>query len=152
MAAESGSSLIGLLLDKTLPGIKDRMKKQQDTLNHDHAGEQGKTLVACRSAGEALGKVTHEEARGITTGIRAIGQKGADAAKGHHGAVSDPEKSALAVVSSSRHQSGREPLYPGREIWCGEQEPEIFLLLYPFLLRCRPIRSMHSYIASEHHV
>lgn len=56
MAAESGSSLIGLFLDKTLPRIKDRMKKQQDTWNHDHAGEQGKTLVACRSAVEALGR------------------------------------------------------------------------------------------------
>lgn len=54
LAAASGSSLVGLLLAEMQPGIKDHMKKQQDTWKHDQAGYRGKTLEACRSAAAAL--------------------------------------------------------------------------------------------------
>lgn len=101
LAAASGSSLVGLLLAEMQPGIKDHMKKQQDTWKHDQAGYRGKTLEACRSAAAALVKVPPDEALAYTTWVLAIGRKVAEAAKEHGVAVSDPEKAALAEISAA---------------------------------------------------
>ena len=101
LAATSGSSLVGLLVAEMQARAKDQIKEQQNLWKQDQAGYRTKTLLACRSAATALGKVPPEEAMAYKKWVLAVGLKVAEAAKEHGVAVSDPEKSALAEISTA---------------------------------------------------
>ena len=101
LASASGSALVGLLLAEMQSRVKDLMKDQQNAWKHDQAGYRTKTLDACRSAVTALVKVPPEEGLAYKKWVLAIGLKVAEAAKENGVAVSDPEKAALAEISSA---------------------------------------------------
>jgi hypothetical protein len=101
LAAASGSALVGLSLAEMQSRVKDLMKDQQNAWKHDQAGYRTKTLDACRSAATSLAKVPPEEGLAYKKWVLAIGLKVAEAAKENGVAVSDPEKAALAEISSA---------------------------------------------------
>lgn len=101
LAAESGSALVGLLLAELQAKAKDLIREQQNLWKHDQAGYRTKTLEACRAAAAALAKVPPEEALAYKKWVLGIGLKVAEAAKEHGVAVSDPEKEALAGISTA---------------------------------------------------
>jgi hypothetical protein len=101
LASESGSALVGLLFAEMQSRMKDLVKDQQNVWKHDQAGYRGKTLEACRSAAASLAKVPSEEGLAYKKWVLAIGLKVAEAAKENGVAVSDPEKAALAEISSA---------------------------------------------------
>jgi hypothetical protein len=101
LAAASGSAFVGLLLAEMQFRIKDLMKDQQNAWKHDQAGYRTKTLDACRSATTSLAKIPPEEGLAYKKWVLAIGLKVAEAAKENGVAVSDPEKAALAEISSA---------------------------------------------------
>ena len=101
LAAASGSAIVGLLLAEIQFRIKDLMKDQQNAWKHDQAGYRTKTLDACRSAATSLAKIHPEEGLAYKKWVLAIGMKVAEAAKENGVAVRDPEKAALAEISSA---------------------------------------------------
>ena len=101
LASASGGALVGLLLAEMQSRMKDLIKDQQNVWKHDQAGYRTKTLDACRSAATALAKVPLEEGLAYKKWVLAIGLKVAEAAKENGVAVSDPEKAALAEISSA---------------------------------------------------
>jgi hypothetical protein len=101
LAAASGSAFVGLLLAEMQFRIKDLMKDQQNAWKRDQAGYRTKTLDACRSATTSLAKIPPEEGLAYKKWVLAIGLKVAEAAKENGVAVSDPEKAALAEISSA---------------------------------------------------
>ena len=101
LASASGSALVGLLIAEMQPRIKDLMKDQQNAWKQDQAGFRTKTLDACKTAAISLAKVPLEEGLAYKKWVLAIGLKVAEAAKENGIAVSDPEKAALAEISSA---------------------------------------------------
>jgi hypothetical protein len=101
LAAASGSALVGLISAEMQSKVKELVKEQQDLFKHDQMGYRNKTIEACRSAAEALLKLSPDEAMAYKEWVVAIGQKVAEAAKEHGVAVSDPEKAALNEISAA---------------------------------------------------
>jgi len=101
LATTSGSAIAALVLAEAQPKMKELVKEQQHLWKQDQAGYRTKILAACTSARAALTKAPPEEALAYKKWILAIGLKVAEASKEHGVAVSDPERVALAEISSA---------------------------------------------------
>ncbi len=101
LAVASGSGLVGLVVAEGQSKVKDLVNEQQQLWKKDQAGYRTKTISSCQSAAVALGKVTPEEAVAYKKWVLAIGQKVAEASKEDGNAVSDPERTALAEITTA---------------------------------------------------
>jgi hypothetical protein len=101
LASSSGSDLAGLIVADAQPKLKELIKEQQNQWKHDMAGYRSRVTAACTAAATALAKVSPGEALAYKKWVLAIGLKVAEASKEHGVAVSDPEKAALAEISTA---------------------------------------------------
>jgi hypothetical protein len=106
LASASGSALAGLVIAEAQPKLKDLIKEQQHLWKQDMAGYRTKVIASCRAAAAALSKVPADEGLSYKKWLLAIAQKVAEASKEHGVAVSDPEKAALAELSTALGISG----------------------------------------------
>jgi hypothetical protein len=106
LAASSGSALAGLIVAEGQPKLRQLVEEQQNLWKQDMAGYRTKVISCCTSAAAALAKVSPEEATAYKKWVLDIGLKVAEASKEHGVAVSEPEKAALAEISTALGASG----------------------------------------------
>jgi hypothetical protein len=106
LAASSGSALAGLIVAEGQPKLRQLVEEQQNLWKQDMAGYRTKVISCCTSAATALAKVSPEEATAYKKWVLDIGLKVAEASKEHGVAVSEPEKAALAEISTALGASG----------------------------------------------
>jgi hypothetical protein len=106
LAAESGSTLVGLISAELQSKGKRLIIEQQDLIMRNKSGYRAKTLEGCKSAVVSLSKISPDESLAYKKWIMAIGQKVAEAAEEGNVAVSDPEKAALNDISNALGMSG----------------------------------------------
>jgi hypothetical protein len=101
LAAESGSTLVGLVSAELQSKGKRLIIEQQDLIMRNKTGYRAKTIEGCKSATAALSKIAPEESLAYREWIVAIGRKVAEAAEEGDVAVSEPEKAALNDISTA---------------------------------------------------
>ena len=106
LAAESGSTLVGLISAELQSKGKRLIIEQQDLIMRNKSGYRAKTLESCKSAVVSLSKISTDESLAYRKWIMAIGQKVAEAAEECNVAVSEPEKAALNDISNALGMSG----------------------------------------------
>lgn len=107
LAATSGSALVALVLAETQIQVKDLVTRQQAAWKKDPEGYRATMLDNCKAAATALAKVAPEEALAYRKWVLAVGLKVAEAAKEGGVAVSEPEKAALAGISTALGMGGQ---------------------------------------------
>ena len=107
LAAESGSTLVGLVSADLQSKGKRLIIEQQDLIIRNKTGYRAKTLENCKSVVVSLTKISPDESLAYRKWIVAIGQKVAEAAIEHDVAISDPEKAALNDISNALKISGQ---------------------------------------------
>ncbi len=101
MAAESGSTLVGLISAELQSKGKRLIIEQQDSIMRNKTGYRAKTLEGCKSAAVSLSKISPDEALAYKKWVVAIGRKVAEAAEEHNIVISDQEKATLDAISSA---------------------------------------------------
>jgi hypothetical protein len=101
MAAESGSTLVGLISAELQSKGKRLIIEQQDSIMRNKTGYRAKTLEGCKSAAVSLSKISPDEALAYKKWVVANGRRVAEAAEEHNIVISDPEKSTLDAISSA---------------------------------------------------